>query len=137
MTVNTVDQPSQKKTPANGSLFEATPQRIGLWGWLGLYFTGALLFFLLLIHVWLVHYSSTEPISFQRTVSALGSPFVRMIELGLLLFGFTHGLTGLRRILLDLEIFGKRRGKYLSWGIFLIGGLLVNWGLILFYSFPQ
>ncbi len=112
------------------------PQSIGFGGWLGLYLTGATLFFLLLIHIWLVLYGSSQPASFERTLSALRSPFVRFVEIGLLLIGLTHGLTGLRRILLDLDIFHKQGSRYLTWGLVAVGGILSVWGLRIFMSFP-
>ncbi|MBW1996286.1 MAG: hypothetical protein JRI77_17850, partial [Deltaproteobacteria bacterium] len=33
------------------------PQRIGPMAWLGVYFTGILLLFFLLVHIWMIHYA--------------------------------------------------------------------------------
>ena len=106
--------------------------RIGLWGWLGLYVTGAVLLLLLLSHIGLVHYVSQEPFSASRTYDTLQRPFVRIIEVCLLVFALIHGMTGLRRVVLDLEIFRLKRSRYLTW--FLVGAavILIVWGVQIF-----
>jgi len=114
---------------------EEGPKRIGIWGWLGLYLTGAVLFFLLLIHILIIHYSTSQPVGFERTVSSLQSPLVRFVELGLLFIAFIHGLTGLRRILLDLEIFGKLGNLLLTGGFFISGFAFSVWGIFVFSAF--
>ena len=112
--------------------FEDPRQRIGVWGWIGLYLTGALLLFFLLAHILLVHYGTAHPLSYQSSARALGSAFVRTVELGLLFFAVIHGLIGLRRFLLDLEIFSQRGSLYLTRTVTALGSLLLIWGSLIF-----
>ena len=107
-------------------------QRIGLWGWLGLYVSGAILLFLVLTHIGIVHFGTYEPLSIKTTQKALGSPFVRTIELSLLLFAIFHGLMGFRRIILDLEILQKRGNRWLRLCLVILGVTLFAWGLTIF-----
>ena len=107
-------------------------ERIGLWGWLGLYATGAILLVLLLTHLWLVHYASSQPITLRNTLLALRSPFVRTIDLALLLFAVVHGMLGLRKVILDLDLFKKKGALYLSWFMVVAGAALLAWGLFIF-----
>ncbi len=106
--------------------------RIGLWGWLGLYVTGAVLLLLLLSHIGLVHYVSHEPFSASRTYDTLQRPFVRVIEVCLLVFALIHGMTGLRRVVLDLEIFRQKRSRYLTWFLVGVAVILIVWGVQIF-----
>ncbi len=107
-------------------------QRIGLWGWLGLYTSGAILLFLLLTHVGIIHFGTYEPLSIKTTQKALVSTFVRTIELSLLLFALIHGLMGFRRVILDLEILQKKGNKWLSLCLVVLGVALFTWGLFIF-----
>jgi len=107
-------------------------QRIGLWSWLGLYISGAILLLLVLTHVGIVHFGTYEPLSIKTTQKALGFPFVRTIELSLLLFALFHGLMGFRRIILDLEILQKRGNRWLSLCLVILGVTLFAWGLYIF-----
>ena len=107
-------------------------ERIGLWGWLGLYATGAILLVLLLTHIWLAHYASSQPITLRNTLLALRSPFVRTIDLALLLFAVVHGMLGLRKVILDLDLFRKKGALYLSWFMTAAGAALLAWGFFIF-----
>lgn len=111
---------------------EGDYQRIGLWGWLGLYASGAVLLFLLLTHVGILHFGTYEPLGIKTTQKALSSPFIRTIELSLLLLALFHGLMGVRRIILDLEILQKRGNRWLSLCLVVLGIALFSWGLLLF-----
>jgi len=111
-----------------------TYQRIDVWGWLGLYASGALLLFFLIAHLWAVHFGTPEPLSFKTTLQSLASPFTRIVELGLLVLVVVHGLMGLRRIILDLEIIGEEGVRYFTWGLTIVGVALSVWGLILLYT---
>lgn len=108
------------------------PERIGLWGWLGIYVTGFCLIFFLLAHVWIVHYATDGTITLRSTLSALQSPFVMIVELGLLAFAVVHGMLGIRRITLDLELLGKKGDRYLTWCLTAAGFILITSGLIIF-----
>ena len=107
-------------------------ERIGIWGWLGLYLTGAVLIFVLLIHLFVVHITYAQPITLKTVVSSLNSPFLKTIDIALLLFAITHGMIGVRKLILDLELFKKRGSLVLNWSLFVIGIALFAWGLVIF-----
>ena len=107
-------------------------ERLGVWGWLVIYSTGVALLFFLLVHIWLVHYVSDQPITLKSVLLALRSPFVRTINLGVLFFSLIHGMMGLRRILLDMELFKKGGVYILNVCLFIAGLALFVWGLIIF-----
>ena len=107
-------------------------ERIGLWGWLGLYATGAILLAFVLTHLLLVHYTSSQPITLKNTLLALRSPFVRTVDLGLLLFVVVHGMLGLRKVILDLDLLRIKGALYLSWLMVAAGAALLAWGLYVF-----
>ena len=97
-------------------------ERIGLWGWLTLYITGAILFFLLLAHLFASHFVGEKPINAAVVRGDVESSFLSVVSIGLLLVGLLHGLLGLRRVLLDLELFGKKGDQWLK-TILLVAGL--------------
>lgn len=107
-------------------------ERIGIWGWLGLYLTGAVLIFVLLIHLFLVHITYAQPITLKTVVMSLNSSFLKTIDIALLLFAITHGMIGVRKLILDLELFKKRGSLVLNWSLFVIGIALFAWGLVIF-----
>jgi len=119
----------------NASQKWAPSERIGLWGWLGIYVTGFCLSFFLAAHVWLIHYASPGQITFKSSLAALQSPVVMVIELGLLVFAVVHGMLGVRRIILDLELCGKRGDHYLMWALTAVGAILIISGVIIFQGF--
>ena len=132
--------PNRNTEIAPPGFHDATPEqisaeRIGLWGWLGIYVTGLCLSFFLAAHVWLIHYASQKTITFQSSLAALQSPAVMVIELGLLVFAVVHGMLGVRRIILDLELLGKRGDRYLTWGLTGLGAILIISGIIIFQGF--
>ena len=79
-------------------------ERIGLAGWLSLYVTGALLLFFLSSHVWLSVYESSQPFTLKDTQLLLQSNFVKIGEIGLLFLAVVHGMVGVKRIVLELNL---------------------------------
>ena len=106
-------------------------ERIGLWGWVGLYVTGALLLFFLFGHVLLVHLKPSVSLTAQATSLGLTSPFVRVLDLALLTFAVIHGLLGLRRLVLDCEILRARGRAWLTGAFSIAGVLLIVFGYVL------
>jgi succinate dehydrogenase hydrophobic anchor subunit len=115
----------------DASITGGPSERIGLVGWLSLYVSGALLFFLLLIHVLAIHFFGEGQITAASVRQDLGSWFLTIISLGLLLVGLIHGLIGFFRMLLDLEIFGKRGSRRFKWLLYVTGaGLTIFGGIV-------
>lgn len=109
-------------------------KRIGLLGWFGMYLTGAVLFFLMLSHLGAVHYFPVAPTMALADISrSLQSHLsLRIIDVGLLVFCIVHGLLGLRRVILDLEIMGSAGDRCLAWGFTAIGAGLFMFGISVF-----
>lgn len=106
-------------------------ERIGLWGWVGLYVTGAVLLFFVLAHLFLVHFRASSAITAQATASLLQSPLITMIDFSVLVLAVTHGLLGARRVILDMEIFHARGRAWLTGILSLAGAVLILIGFLL------
>ena len=115
-----------------GSLRRREPYaRIGLWGWLGIYITGAILLGFVSSHLWLIHYRATGSITAKTTATSLQSQLVQTIELGLLGFAVLHALLGMRRSILDMEVLKERGAQVLTWVLVIIGVITIASGLII------
>jgi succinate dehydrogenase hydrophobic anchor subunit len=110
-------------------------ERIGLLGWLSLYVSGAILFFLLLAHILVIHFFGDQKISAVSVRADVGAWSLALISLGLLLVGLLHGLIGFRRVSLDLELFGKKADRRFKLILSAVGTGLAVFGIIVFKSF--
>lgn len=129
----TAQENSAKPEQVFGYLAKTEPYaRIGLWGWLGIYVTGAILLGFLFSHVWLIHYRSLGTITARTTAMSLQSLFIKTTELGLLVFAVVHAMLGTRRIILDMEVLRERGARFLSWFLVIIGVIIITSGLIIF-----
>ena len=116
------------ETPITGGFRE----RIGMVGWLGLYLSGSVLFFLLLIHILAIHFLGESAIGAESVREDVSSLFLTITGFGLLFLAIIHGLIGFYRMLLDLEIFGKRASRIFKWILYGAGGGLALFGIIIF-----
>ena len=116
------------ETPITGGLSE----RIGMVGWLGLYLSGSVLFFLLLIHILAIHFLGESAIGAESVREDVSSLFLTITGFGLLFLAIIHGLIGFYRMLLDLEIFGKRASRIFKWILYGVGGGLAVFGISIF-----
>ncbi len=110
-------------------------ERIGLWGWLSLYLSGALLLFFLLTHIFVIHYGTGNVITTISVFNDMRSYVIAFVNLGLLMLCIFHGLVGLRRLLLDLEIFSERGDRYLIRGLIILGLGMLIFGVVIFNKF--
>lgn len=109
---------------------------MGLWEWFSLYLAGAFLIVFIVAHVLAVHYfRQAGPLTFSEVAAKLRSPLFLVIDLGLLLTVFYHGLAGVRRVIIDLEIFGDTGIKVFTGVLALIGLVGVYFGLQIFIAF--
>ncbi|NQU02615.1 MAG: hypothetical protein HQ589_00465 [Syntrophaceae bacterium] len=115
--------------------FGESPERIGFLGWFGLYATGALLLVFLLAHIWLIHWIAPQPITLKHITEILGSPLVVIVDLGLLLFAVVHGMIGLGRLILDLELVQKGGARLLNIVLFFLGVVIFVAGIYVFNFF--
>ncbi|MBI5399028.1 hypothetical protein HZB07_00225 [Candidatus Saganbacteria bacterium] len=89
--------------------------------WLLQRVTAVLIFIVLGVHVYRVHYVELgQPILFAGIAIRLKSLLMLVIDSSLLFFGLFHGLNGLRTVLLDYDFF-DRQEKLLSWVLSIIG----------------
>lgn len=110
-------------------------ERIGLWGWLSLYVSGTLLLFFAIAHILVIHFFSAEKITTSVVKAHYGSAYLTVISLGLLFIGLTHSLIGFRRVVLDLEIFGRKGDRIFIWILVATGVILAFFGLSIFKGF--
>jgi succinate dehydrogenase hydrophobic anchor subunit len=127
--------PKSMISDGSGSIIGGERERIGLLGWLTLYLSGAILFFFLMVHILSVHFLSPEKISAETVLDHYRSGFLIVVSFGLLLFGALHAMVGLRRVLLDLDWFGKRGDRTLSTALALIGAVAILFGIVVFNQF--
>ena len=109
---------------------------IGIWEWFSLYLTGAFLIVFIAAHVIAVHYlGPIGSFTFNDVVDKLRSPLYLILDLGLLFFAFYHGLAGVRRVLVDLEIFSPTGLKVFTGVLIAIGLIGIYFGLRIFMAF--
>ena len=107
----------------------------GIVAWLGLYLTGAFLVVFLLAHLWVLHYTQVGPITARAVADRLRMPFFQVLDLGLFALALTHGLLGLRRVLLDFEGLGPGLQRAIPWCLLAIGLATFSWGVQVFRAF--
>ncbi len=112
-------------------------ERIGLVGWLTLYTSGAILFFLTMIHILAIHFFSTGMINTAAVQTHFRSTFLTTIIMGLLFMGLFHGLVGLRRVVLDLEILDRKSDQVFIWVLIAVGLGLAGFGVKIFNGFTS
>lgn len=114
---------------------EGAPAAAGIGAWLGLYLTGAFLLVFVLAHLWALHYGIPGPITARAVAERLRAPHFQVLDLGLLALALTHGLLGLRRVLLDFEGIGPRGQRVIPWVLLGIGAATFAWGIQIFQAF--
>ena len=109
---------------------------MGLWEWLSIYVAGAFLIVFIVAHVLAVHYlGPIGSLTFNDIVDKLRSPLYLILDLGLLFFVFYHGLAGVRRVIVDLEIFGDTGIKVFTGILVLVGLVGIYYGIQIFLAF--
>lgn len=107
----------------------------GIGAWLGLYLTGMFLVVFVPAHLWVLHYASVGPISARAVAERLRTPFFQVLDLGLFAVALSHGLLGLRRVLLDFEGLGPRVQRTIPWVLLLVGAAIFAWGVQILRAF--
>ncbi len=110
---------------------KSPPSTVAFGDILGLHLTGVFLVIFLLAHIWAVHYAVTGEtgFTFQAVRQKLETPLFTFLDLGLLALAIYHGLVGLRRFAVDLEVLSPVGEKILGWILAAIGigGLYYGW----------
>ncbi len=99
-------------------------QLSGMVAWTIQRVTGILLLFYLFLHVHTVSKLSQGPAAFNQAMATFGSPFFKLLEIGLFGIVVLHALNGIRVTLVDLGVaVGKQRQMF--WIITVGIGVLV------------
>lgn len=112
-------------------------EALGLWGWFGLYLSGAVLLLFIFSHLWVIHYSPAgHELTGKSIFESLKAHYmIRVTDVGLLVFCIIHGLLGFRRIILDLDFLSKSGDRWLISGLTIAGIMLFIFGLVVFSNF--
>lgn len=98
------------------------------WLWLLQRITAALIFIVLGVHLYFVHYAEFgEPILYAGVDLRLSKLLPLLVDSMLLLLGLFHGLNGVRTVMLDFAPFSKH-DRLISWILFLVGLIFFLWG---------
>lgn len=98
-------------TPARVVVRNYTGQLVGMTAWLLQRVTGLLLLFYLFLHVETIHQLSAGQAAFDRQLAFYGTPFFKLLEIGLLATVILHAFNGIRLTVLDLGIAHGRQRK--------------------------
>ncbi|GAC1439711.1 MAG: succinate dehydrogenase, cytochrome b556 subunit [Mycobacteriales bacterium] len=99
------------KSPA-GTLYRG---REGMWSWVAHRVTGVLIFFFLFAHVLDTALVRVSPDSYNRVIDSYKTPFVNLMEVGLVGAVLFHALNGVRVILIDFWEKGPRYQRQMTW----------------------
>jgi succinate dehydrogenase / fumarate reductase, cytochrome b subunit len=101
-------------TPATIKFRNYTGQLVGATAWLLQRATGLLLLFYLFLHVETIHQLSAGQAAFDRQLAFYGTPFFKLLEIGLLATVILHAFNGIRLTVLDLG-FAHRKQRKIFW----------------------
>jgi len=109
------------KAPA-GTLYRG---REGMWSWVAHRVTGVLIFFFLFAHVLDTALVRVSPDSYNRVIDTYKTPFVNLLEVGLVGAVLYHALNGIRVMLIDFWDKGVRFQREMTWAIVTLFVLLM------------
>ena len=102
----------------------------GFWLWLIKLATGALIVVLLLIHFIVNHLAQQGLLNYADVIAYYSNPAIVVMEITFLAAVVSHGLIGLRGIILDLNPPAKLMGT-IDWALVLVGIGAVVYGIAL------
>lgn len=101
----------------------------GTVAWLFHRISGLVLIFYLCLHVWVVHYISESPETFNQLMEFLASPLFKLAEVGLLAAVLYHALNGIRVILVEY-LWANLNQKVLFYVTFSVSAILTFVGFL-------
>ena len=104
------------KAPA-GTLYRG---REGMWSWVAHRVTGVLIFFFLFAHVLDTALVRVSPDSYNRVIDTYKTPFVNLMEVGLVGAVLFHALNGLRVMAIDFWEKGPRYQRQMTWAVLIV-----------------
>ena len=84
--------------------------------------TGLVLVFYLLLHFYVLSNLARGPQAYNAIIFAMKSPWVTLLEVGLIAAVLFHGLNGLRLMLVGLQI-GVEQQEAMFWGALVVSAL--------------
>ena len=109
-----------KKTP----FFDMSYARfLGTWGWIFHRLSGLALIFYLTLHIWVINTLTKGPEAFDTIMATLGSPFFKILELGLWAIILFHAFNGIRIVAIDF-FKGSLIHKKLFWVLTILAFIL-------------
>ena len=95
--------------------------------------TGAALVVLLAAHFWVEHFMSVEllrgDLTYEAILVRISNPVWRFIDITFLLVALSHGLNGLRNIILDYSGVGRRAMQVITTFLTCAGIVGAWWGI--------
>jgi len=95
--------------------FRLRGRSAGGWAFVLHRLTGIVLVFYLFLHFYFLSYLARGPEAYAAMVAAMKSPWVTLLEVGLIAAVLFHALNGLRLVLMGFNI-GVKRHKAMFWG---------------------
>ena len=113
------------KAPA-GTLYRG---REGMWSWVAHRVTGVLIFFFLFAHVLDTALVRVSPDDYNRVIDTYKTPFVNLMEVGLVGAVLFHALNGVRIMLIDFWANGVRYQRQMTYAILTVFVLVMGPGV--------
>ncbi|OLT47722.1 succinate dehydrogenase, cytochrome b556 subunit [Saccharomonospora sp. CUA-673] len=96
----------------SGTFYRGDP---GMWSWVAHRITGVLTFFFLFVHVLDTALVRVSPNAYDQVIATYKTPFVNLLEVGLVGAVLFHALNGLRVILVDFWEKGPKFQRPMLW----------------------
>jgi len=101
----------------------------GLWLWLSKFITGALIIFLIGIHLVVNHFVAEGGLqTFQDVIRYFSNPVIVLMEIVFLIVVVAHALVGLRSVILDLNPVRKVM-VVIDWALVIVGVGSIVYGI--------
>ena len=96
-----------------------------MWSWVAHRVTGVLIFFFLFAHVLDTALVRVSPDSYNRVIDSYKTPFVNLMEVGLVGAVLFHALNGIRVVLIDFWEKGPRYQRQMTWAVLTVVVLIM------------
>ena len=97
-----------------GTFYRGDP---GMWSWVAHRITGVLTFFFLFVHVLDTALVRVSPNAYNQVIETYKTPFVNLLEVGLVGAVLYHALNGIRIMLVDFWSKGPKYQRVMLWSL--------------------
>jgi len=99
------------------------------WLWLTKMITGLLVVILLLVHFIVNHFIAEGALlTYEDVVAYFSNPWIVLMEITFLIIVVSHGLIGLRSVILDLNL-SRRIMSITDWVLITVGVISIGYGI--------